>query len=218
VKIVWLLKVAAASEGRQTLCQWDLWLLPWCAAPGPDGQAAIEAWLTTRLGVREAYSPPRLTRVVEAFEAQVEVEREADDLDYDESGRLKFSSELEGAVSDSKGGGQAARLSYTRRRRYGQTHIEARLRQIDDLLGQIAACAEELAGHRRELDAYARRSLWLDAAFAESAGANLAATAEILTTLAGRAAAARAGFVALPRLPVDPGTVPEPVVHEPLPA
>ena len=35
-------------------------------------------------------------------------------------------------------------MHYTRRRRYGETHIGARLRQIDDLLACIAGYAEEL--------------------------------------------------------------------------
>src|SRR5512144_1394753 len=90
MKIVWLLRTAAATEGRATLAVWDLWLLPWCTAHAREGQAVVEDWLTGRLGVREALSPPRLTRVVEAFEAQASLEQEAQDLDYDSSGRLRF--------------------------------------------------------------------------------------------------------------------------------
>ena len=81
VKIAGLLKTAAATEGRAELCLWDLWLLPWCTAHDAAGQSAVHDWLLTRLGVREALSPPRLTRVVEAFEAQARLEQEADDLD-----------------------------------------------------------------------------------------------------------------------------------------
>ena len=219
VKIVWLLKVAAATEGRDQVQLWDLWLLPWCAAPDGESQARISDWLAARLGVRDALSPPRLTRVVEAFEAQLEVERNANDLDYDESGRLRFAAadvaqELANEIGDAKRGAQALRMTYTRRRRYGARHIGARVDQIDALIARIARYVEEVAAQRADLADYARASLWLDEEFGVRAQGNLARTAEALETLRQRALQARAGFAALPRLAQDPGTVPAPVEHE----
>jgi len=214
VKIVWLMKVAAACEGRSRLLLWDSWLLPWCVAPDSERQLAINDWLLTRLGVRDALSPARLSRVVEAFEAQARLEQEADDLDYDASGRLKFSSDVDASVVDAKGASQVARLKYTRRRRYGATHIGARVRQIDELIGRITGYAEELRSRRDELADYIRQGLWLDGDFAPRADANLAATASGLAGLMERAAKARGDFESLPRLPNDPGVMPEPVEHE----
>jgi MoxR-like ATPase len=213
-KIVRLLRIAAATEARSALCPWDLWLLPWCTAHEGEGQAAVDGWLTARLGVRDALAPPRLARVVEAFEAQAALEHEAEDLDYDASGRLKFSAELDGRVPDAKGASAVARMSYARRRRYGETHIGARLRQIDELAARIAGYADELRARRADLAAYAARSLWLDPGFATRVGANLEAVQRALADLAARTAAARAAFAALPRLADDPGTTPDPVAHE----
>jgi len=213
-KILRLLKVAAATEGRAELSLWDLWLLPWCTAHDAAGQTALGDWLLTRLGMREALAPPRLTRVVEAFEAQAKLEQDADDLDYDASGKLKFSEGMEERVSDAKGASQVARMRYTRRRRYGQTHIGARLRQLDELAARIAGYDEELSARRSELVDYARQSLWLDLDFVGRVAPNLEATQCALAALAQRAANARAAFAALPRLPIDPGVRPEPVAHE----
>ena len=89
VKVAALLKMAAASEGRAEVALWDLWLLPWCVAPDIERQNALDAWLAGRLGLEAGMSPPLLTRVVEAFEAQAQLEEQAEDLDYDESGRLE---------------------------------------------------------------------------------------------------------------------------------
>jgi MoxR-like ATPase len=213
-KIVWLLKIAAAAEERCALRLWDLCLLPWCTAYDAEGQAAVTDWLTARLGVREAWSPPRLTRVVEAFEAQAALEAEAEDLDYDASGRLKLSVELDARVHDAKGAAQVARMSYRRRRRYGETHVGARLREMDSLAARIGGYAEELRTRRAELDAHLRGSLWLERAFAQRIAANLDATRNALADLARRAADARAAFAALPRLAVDPGAAPAPIAHE----
>jgi MoxR-like ATPase len=214
VKVVRLLQVAAATESRFELCVWDLWLLPWCTAHDAAGQAAVTDWLLARLGVREALAPPRLTRIVEAFEAQAALEAQADELDYDASGRLKFGTEVDQRVYDAKGAAQVARMRYTRRRRYGDSHIGARLAQVDDLAARIAGYVEELQARRADLAAYAAQSLWLDRALAARVAANLADVEAALAGLAARTAAARAAFAALPRLPVDSGAAPEPVAHE----
>ncbi|NJD33228.1 MAG: AAA family ATPase [Betaproteobacteria bacterium] len=219
VKIVWLLCVAAASEARASVTLWDLLLLPWLTAPDAPRQAAVADWLAARLGVREAFSPARLTRVVEAFEGQLDAELKANDLDYDETGRLKFSAadlaaELADAIGDAKGGAAAPRMSYSRRRRYGASHIGARVSQVDSLLQRIAAYAGEIAARRQDLATFAEHSLWLNAGLTARAGIILASTAAAIDELAARARNARRGFLELPRLEQDNGVIPEPVAHD----
>ena len=216
VKITWLLKVAGATEGRTALSIWDLWLLPWCTAPDAPRQESVAAWLGARLGVRDEMSPPRLTRVAEAFEAQVEIERAADDLDYDETGRLRFDASLEDRVVDAKGGASALRMSSTRKRRYGATHIGARLRQVDELAQRIDGYLRELSARCDDLAGYRAQSLWMDDDFARRADEALSATVEAVRALRQRASGVRHGFEALPRLPSDPGSAPPPIEHEPL--
>lgn len=217
VKVVRLLRVAAATEGRSAVAPWDLLLLPWLTAPDEARQQAVADWLTARLGVRQAFAPERLTLVVEAFEGALDAEQRANDLDYDDSGRLKFSAaEIASEIGDAKGGAAALRMHYDRRRRYGQTHIRARLAQVDDVLARIADYAREVSAHQADLQRYRQRSLWLDGALTDQALNHLAATHAAVTQLAERATALRAGFEQLPRLPVDNAKVPEPVLHEPL--
>lgn len=219
VKIVRLLRVAAASEGRQAIAVWDLLLLPWVTAPDAPRQAAVADWLAARLGVREALSPARLTRVVAAFETQLNAELMANDLDYDESGRLRFSAtELAEEIGDAKGGASALRITHSRRRRYGETHIGSRVSQIDALLKRVAEYVDEISRQREGLAAYRAKSLWLDEDLTGRAGDNLAATAAAVASLAERAGLTRSGFLRLPRLPDDNGEVPEPVIHETLDA
>jgi MoxR-like ATPase len=217
VKIVRLLRMAAASEGRPAVQLWDLLLLPWCTAPDAPRQKAVSDWLQARLGVRAAFSPPRLTRVVEAFEAQLDAELKANDLDYDESGRLRFSAgELAEDIGDAKGGSSALRMTYSRQRRYGELHIAARTGQIDELLARIDTYADELAGQFSSLSTYCAASLWLDDELTSQVSANLAATVDAVANLRRRAAQAREGFLNLPRLPEDDGDVPLPVEHDAL--
>jgi MoxR-like ATPase len=154
--------------------------------------------------------------VVEAFELQLEAERAADELDYDEQGRLRLGADLAGEVGDAKGGAAAPRLSFTRRRRYGSTHVAARLAQLDDLDRRIDRYGAELKARRDELAAHRAAALWMEQAFGDRAGEALAGAVDALRALLARARRAREGFEALPRLPVDPGVAPAPVEHEPL--
>jgi MoxR-like ATPase len=216
VKIVRLLRVAAASEGRSTVALWDLLLLPWCTAPDASRQAVVSDWLQTRLGIRVAMSPPRLTRVVEAFEAQLDAELKANDLDYDDSGRLRFSADgLAQDVGDAKGGAKALRMTYSRQRRYGKLHIAARTGQLDELLARIDGYTGELSCQSESLAEYSGCSLWLDSGLTDQVLLNLAATGEALSSLRGRAANTRQGFLNLPKL-LDDGDMPPPVDHESL--
>jgi MoxR-like ATPase len=219
VKITGLLRVAAASEGRAAVALWDCLLLPWLTAPDAARQAQVADWLAARLGVREAFAPARLSRVVEAFERQLDTERQANDLDYDASGRLNFSAtDIADEIGNAKGDATALRMNYNRRRRYGDTHIAARVDQLDALLLRIASYTQEVSEHRAELQAYASSSLWLDHELTRRAAANLAITEAAVQQLAERTRALRLGFQDLPRLPQDNGAVPEPVDCEPLDA
>jgi MoxR-like ATPase len=217
VKIVRLLRVAAASEGRTTVTLWDLLLLPWVTAPDKTRQMAVADWLATRLGVREAFSPTRLTHVVEAFEAQLDAELKANDLDYDEHGRLKFSStDLAENIGDAKRGAAAPRMKYSCTRRYGDTHIEARVTQIDALIQRIADYVNEINSHSDSLETYRTQSLWLDEELMNRAAHTLKATAAAVGRLTQRANSVRLSFLGLPRLPEDNHMRPEPIAHESL--
>ncbi|QID17478.1 AAA domain-containing protein [Nitrogeniibacter mangrovi] len=219
VKIMALLRTAAACDGRASVSVWDLHLLPPCLAADTETQTELEAWLTARLGVDTAFSPERITRAVEAFEAQLTAEQQANDLDFDDSGRLRFSpddmaGDLADDIGDAKGGAAALRMSYQRRRRYGAIHIQARTDQIDALCVRLAAYRDTLGHDRRDLAAHAGASLWMAPAFAAAALRHLDDTGAALNQLEGRLRAARAGFEALPRLDTDPGTVPDLVRYD----
>ncbi|WP_342620464.1 AAA family ATPase [Rhodoferax sp. GW822-FHT02A01] len=217
VKIIGLLRVAAATEGRTAVALWDLLLLPWLTAPDDVRQSAVADWLTSRLGVRQAFAPARLTLIVEAFERTLDAEQKANDLDYDEAGRLHFSAtDIAGEIGDAKGGAAALRMQYNRRRLYGETHIRARRVQMDDLLARMAAYVQEVTLHQSDLQLYAARSVWLEPALIQRAQDHLATTRAAVTQLAQRAATLQEGFAQLPRLAVDNAKEPEPILHDPL--
>jgi len=219
VKIMALLRMAAATEGRDAVVIWDTSLLPVCLAADEEAQRGIHEWLTGRLGVKAAFSPPRMTRAVEAFEAQLAAELRANDLDFDDQGRLRFSpddmaGDLADQIGDAKGGAAALRMTYQRRRRYGDLHIKARTDQIDALRERLARYGEELHACRQSLIDHRAQALWMDGDFADDALATLGDTGAALELLDARLLAAREGFAGLPRLDVDPGLVPDAVYYD----
>jgi len=206
-KIVKLLKVAALTDGRDRVGIWDLWLLQFCAGQDRAEQEQVARWYETRLGVHRALRPQRMEQAVAALEAQLDIEANASDLSYDDAGRLSFGE----AVGDPKGGGQAPRMSFMQTRRYGATHIAARIGQVQNLVDAMDAYLADLDDLLAEIATTLPRHLWLDPAFAPRAAATLRETRAGVETLRERAVAAREGFAALPRLVPDPGRVPEPV-------
>jgi MoxR-like ATPase len=157
--------------------------------------------------------------VVEAFEAQLEAERQANDLDYDEAGRLRFSAvELAEEVGDAKGGAAAPRMKYSRRRHYGdQPHRRPRAPDRRAAAAHRRLCRGNRRAPRRAGGLHRRQPV-AQSGPDPRAEANLATTAAAIALLAERAAASRAGFGELPRLEIDNGREPEPVAHEDLAA
>lgn len=208
-KTVRLLKAAALSNGRHEVSIWDLWLTQFCTTAEPAQAAIVADWYLRSLGVQAAISPARFTRVVEAHEAQLELEQNANALNYDEHGALA----LDQQVNDAKGAAAAPRLSpFLRRRRYGATHIAARVAQVQDALDELDAFIGALDRLADELQREVPRHLWIAADFAPRAAAHLCATRANLLALQARACAARDGYAALPRLEVDDFGIAEPVV------
>lgn len=217
VKIAWFIRIAAASEGREAAELWDLLFLPWMTAPDAVRQATVAEWLAARLGFREVFSPARLARVVAAFEAQLNAELHANELDYRESGQLKFSNtDLSGSAGGTNQGAAGPHISNARPRCYGETHIAARITQIDELMHRIAGYIDEIASHRNSLTAYSAQSMWLDAELLSQAATVLNGTAAAIENLVDRVRIVRKGFLDLPKLAEDNHDRPEPIAHESL--
>lgn len=206
-KTVRLLKASALSNGRDAVNVWDLWLTQFCATAEPSQADLVADWYVRTLGVQGAISPARFTRVIEAYEAQLEIEQNASDLNYGEDGVLA----LDQQVNDAKGGASAQRLSFLRTRRYGATHIAARVAQVQGALDELGNYLADLDRLADELDREVPRHLWIEPEFAPRAAQHLAGTRANLLALRARAAAARDGFAALPLLEIDNRVEPEPV-------
>lgn len=205
-QIVRLIKTAALTDARDAVSLWDLWLVQFCAAHNSDQQARVAQWYESRLGTREAMRPERFERVVQAFEAQLDLEQSAHDLNFDQQGQL-----APAEVGDAKGASHATRMAFMRVKRYGPTHIGARVAQVQHLVDDADAYLNLLDAMVADVATSVRTHLWIARDFAPRAIDALERTRAVVIGLRDRAAAVREAFAALPRLPSDSGHAPAPV-------
>lgn len=227
---VGLMRLAAASEGRAEVDAPDLWLAPYVAAQQPGDVTALRAWFVDRL-LQAAPQPAEwLTRAVQAFEHQLEVEQSArDDPEAaNAAGKLALARAIGMADPGAEAGSATAAAASTRllsaaledaqRRRYSPVHVAARVQQVNELRQQVQAAHDLTAAFHADLAMRLNARLWWPP---ELLGTVLAGPLDTTARLAGlrdRLAAVAQSFAHLPlREPQDlDDTTPEPVAWDAL--
>jgi MoxR-like ATPase len=215
-----LMRVAAATEGRQELDAIDLWLAPYVAAAKPEDAARIAAWFEAELLHAVAEEAPGLTRAVQAFEKQLEIEQAmpADDGGDDGAGKLALARAIRLDESGGEDGGPlrmvSARLEQKSRRRWSTVHVQARITQLDELIAQARRGQAEVEARATRLAERLAGRLWLPPSLAQRWLGALARTSSVLDALLARLAQVRDGFEALPVDDTLASIAPEPVAVE----
>lgn len=203
-----LLRTAAASEGREAVDRWDLWLAPYCIAAEPAQLPALQEGFLAAVAEAAPLEAPWLTRAVEAFEKQLELESGARQEDDDAAGKLALARSIAGPAETGITRLVSETLEERLRRRYSPVHVAARVAQVDEAL---AGARDFVAAQRRRLaatrTALAGR-LWLPPTLAAEIEARQARALATVQALVERLEAARAGFAALPQDDSLPGLPP----------
>jgi MoxR-like ATPase len=212
-----LMRTAAATEGRQAVDAIDLWTAPYVVSPAPEAAPRIAQWFEAELLQAVPQDAPWLTRAVEAFEKQLEIEEAAPaegDVG-DGAGKLALAK----AIGRGEGDGRdetmlrivSEQLEASLRRHYSSVHVAARLAQVDEVLAQAAAARTAVAAERHALDAALAPRVWMPPTLVQRlTGAHLQ-TLRTLDGLIARLQRTRAGFGALPIDDRLDAVAPEPV-------
>jgi MoxR-like ATPase len=200
-KLVHLMQVAAAANERDTVQVWDVLLAQYVLPATPEQAPKLVQWFAEQLGVWQAYDAPRFTNVIEAFEATLQQEMNAQDVALTDtsSGKQQF---MRNDARNDEVTPDSMRLSspLLRQRRYGQTHVSTRQAQVRELLDQITSYKAALEQRAAEVRALSTE-LFIAPSFAPHALAVLSSTTQTLLALQARAQALISGFAALPLLP-----------------
>lgn len=160
-----LLRVQATSEGRTSVDEADLWLLPYVLPERPEQVAAWQAWVIDTLMACPSTQRPGLQRAVEAFERQLQIETSADQ-DDGEAGKLALARAIARGDDDHAREGAtitrlvAERLEERLRPRYSPVHVAARVAQVDELLQRLTDEHRRLEASRAQVHAMLRHRLW----------------------------------------------------------
>jgi MoxR-like ATPase len=198
-QLVGLLRTAALSEGRATVDAWDLWLVPYAIAADPAQVPPLQQWFVEQVAQAAPQDAPWLTRAVEAFERQLEIEQSAEN-EHDDGGAGKI------ALARSIGGAQdegmlrivTATLEEHLRKRYSPAHREARLAQVEEVLVRAQAHLAPLQAHAEAARRALAVRLWLPPLLARAMIQAQTDTLDALASLIARLEATRQGFAALP--------------------
>jgi MoxR-like ATPase len=217
-RLVGVMRVAAASEGRREVDAVDLWLCPYVAAARPDEAPRIAAWFETEVVGAVAQEAPWLTRAVQAFEKQLGIEQSAaaSDGGSDGAGKLALARTLRAGDDDEAQMLRMVtdRLEQALRRRWSTVHVQARVAQVDEVAAQADAARAQVAAAATALAARLDGRLWLPPALAARWLAAHAHTIAVLDALRTSLAATRAGFAALPVYESQGDALPPPVALE----
>lgn len=219
-----LMRVAAACEGRFEVDLLDLWLTPYVAAASPNDVPRVAQWFEAECLQAVPQQAPWLTRAVEAFERQLQIE-EAAPADGGAGEETAGKAALVRAVGGGPGlqaeGGPlrvvARALEDRLRRRYSPVHVAARLAQIDEIAAQARGHRAEAAFRGADLQQRLTGRLLLPPALAARWREAHAQTLAVLDALLARLQAVRDGFATLPvddQAGADP---PAPVPLQPQP-
>ena len=208
VRIVHALKVAAITNGRSAVDLGDLWPLPFMVCETPEQFEPVRDWLAGLLGASREVEPQWLARVVEAFDRQIELEASAAEIAFDDSGKLALARSVGGASSEEMAAAAPRLSAFSRAKRYGASHIRARLAQIDAYAAQVDAFLARGAEHEHRVAEALRGNLWVPDAFVTRVMSVLQGNRDRIGTHRERLAKVRQAFAELPLSDRDDGRVP----------
>ncbi len=211
-QLVGLLRSAALTEGRAAVDAWDLWLAPYALAAEPAHVAPLQQWFVEQVAQAARQDAPWLTRAVEAFEKQLEIEQSAEnEPDDGGAGKIALARSIGAAQDGAMLRMVTESLEVHLRKRYSPVHQAARLAQVDEVLGRAQAHLTPLRAQaeatRRALD----DRLWLPPLLAAALCLAQDDTIAALDSLRSRLEATRQGFAKLPLDTQAAGSPPQPV-------
>jgi MoxR-like ATPase len=203
-QFVALARTAAASEGRNEVDAYDLWLAPYVASATPENVQSLQAWFEDELLATPSGDAPWLERAVQAFEKQLDLEESAPPEDDDDTaGKLALARAIGVGERDDDAQPNAQRIVSARledrlRRRWGPVHIRCRVLQVSEIEAQVAASHADLQARARALAGALATRVWMPPSLCTRLADAHAKALSMLDGIAQRLAATRAGFAALP--------------------
>lgn len=209
-KALFLLQVAAHTDGRAAVSVWDCWLLQHCLWHMPEEQAALAKWYEERAGAASPREPERFSKIAGAWEAKLKDDKGKVVQKADEKGRPLYRS---------PGGGEVVSKTSKRKKQsrygheeeetvenepvmltmsYAKSHIAGRVGDVDAAIREVNRFVLWSDQQAKRLDQDIRGHVWLDPGFAVPAVRNLQEHIRRATDVLARLETVKQGFKQLP--------------------
>lgn len=210
-QLVELLKLQAASRITDQVSPWDLWLLPFVLAGGPDDVPGWTDFFMHRVARTAPMPLDGLERAMAAFEQQLDIERRAPaDAQDDSAGKLALARAIS---APDRGESEMVRITSERaQRRFSPVHVAARVNQCDLVLKQLDDVHEDLRNTAAQVCLGARGHDWLPPSWLSQIESVHEQRCEVLAQWLARLRLVRQGFSALPLSDEANAAPPEPVM------
>ncbi len=202
-KALFLLQVAAHTEGRAAVSVWDCWLLQHCLWHKPEEQATLGKWYEERAGAVSPREPERFNKIAAAWEAKLKEDKERSLTPKTDSRNRQLYRGPDGNdTTEEQGhynhGGWRQNEKLFLHLPFSKGHIQGRINGVEGILKEIAQFVTWSKQETKQLDQDIRGHIWLDSAFAAPAVRNLQEHIKRATDVLARLEKAKQGFQQLP--------------------
>ena len=201
-KALFLLQVAAHTDGRAAVSVWDCWLLQHCLWHKPEEITALGKWYEERAGAASPREPERFNKVAGAWEQKLKEDQSAKWPKRNASGQLIYwKRNGEETIEERSRYGYEEYVENTQlfdKTVYSKGHVAGRVNGVDQHMAEVKAFIANGNSEAKTMDATIRGHVWLDSAFAVPAVRNLLEHIKRSTDVLARLEKAKQGFQQLP--------------------
>lgn len=209
-KALFLLQVAAFTDGRAAVSVWDCWLLQHCLWHKPEQIAALGKWYEERAGAASPREPERFNKAAAAWEHKLNEDKGKVLQKADSHGRPLYRNDSGGEVTSRTTTRALNHHSYHSREEtvqnepimipveYAKPHVAGRVSGVDAAIREVNQFVLWSNQNIKQLGQDIRGHLWLDPSFAVPAVRNLQEHNKRATDVLARLENVKQGFQQLP--------------------
>jgi len=207
-KALFLLQVAAHTDGRSAVSVWDCWLLQHCLWHKPEEITTLAKWYEERAGAASPREPERFNKVAAAWENRLSEDQNNTVQAKDPQGKpLYIDEQCQDTTTHRHRNYHGDERDYNKPKMlttsYSRGHVETRITGVAAVRREIEQYVASARSEASSMDATIRGHVWLDPGFAVPAIRNLQEHRRRATDVLDRLEKARQGFEALPLEQVD---------------
>lgn len=202
-KALFLLQVAAHTDGRTAVSVWDCWLLQHCLWHKPEELTGLAKWYEERAGAASPREPERFNKVAGAWENRLSEDQNNSVQAKDPQGRPLYLDQRDQDTTTHR-----HRNYYNDERDYNKPkmvptsysrgHIETRVADVAAVRREVEQYVASARSESNSMDTTIRAHVWLDPAFAVTAVRSLEEHIKRATDVLQRLQKVEEGFKQLP--------------------